>query len=347
MMMASAPGANSSVNYRRLGYALLFLAIIVSLGTLALVRIEHFKPLEAFYMTVITLSTVGFGEVHPLSDSGRLVVTLMIMCGAALIAYLSVAIGGIVVEGHLRRFLGGRMMRKELDKLKGHYIVCGYGRMGRIVCEELQGEGTPHVVVTNDEDDAEELRKDGRLVVLGDATEDEVLEQAGVRRARGLVASVSSDVANLYVTLSARELTVLDNPALFILARADDDKAIRKLRHAGANRVVSPYQIGGSHMAMALLRPNVYDYLEVVQQRGGIELGMEEMKIGAKCTLAGQRLRETPLRQDYDIIVIGLIGGDGKMVFNPGPEQELVVGDRLIVLGGRRKMEQLQRDLQL
>jgi len=342
-----ASRAEESVSYRRLGYALVFLALIIYLGTLGLMKTDQLTFMEAFYMTVITLSTVGFGEIHPLSDSGRLVVIVMIVCGLVLIAYLSMPVGSIVVEGRLRQFLGGRMMRKELDKLSGHYIVCGYGRMGRIVCEELQSEGTPHVVVTNDEDDAEDLRHEGRLVVFGDATEDEVLEEAGIKRARGLVASVSSDVANLYVTLSARELTVLDNPALFILARADDDKAIRKLKHAGANRVVSPYQIGGSHMALALLRPTVYDYLEVIQQRGDIELGMEELKIGPKSAIAGQRLRETPLRQEYDVIVIGMLGNDGKMVFNPGPEQELADGDRLIVLGGKRKMERLRSELRL
>ena len=346
-MMAAKSGVDSSVNYRRLGIAMLLLANIMTMGTLALVRIEHFSPMDALYMTVITLSTVGFGEIHPLSDNGRIIITLEIVCGVVIIAYLSMAIGGIVVEGHQRRFLGGKMMRKELDKLSGHYIVCGYGRIGRIVSDELLDEGMPHVIVTVDDEDAEGLIQDGRLVVHGDATEDDVLEQAGIIRARGLVASVSSDVANLYITLSARELTVSENPSLYILARADDDKAIRKLRHAGANRVVSPYQIGGSRMAMALLRPTVYDYLEVISQPSDIELGMEEMKIGPACTLAGKRLRETPLRQDYDVIVIGLLGNDGEMVFNPGPEQELVTGDRLIILGGKRKMERLQQDLRL
>jgi len=346
-MMATAPGATSSVHFRRLGYAVLFLVIIVSLGTVALVRIEHFTPMDALYMTVITLSTVGFGEIQPLSDAGRIVVTLMIICGVALIAYLSVAIGGFVVEGNLRRFLGGIMMEKELDKLSGHYIVCGYGRMGRIVSDELAEEGTPHVIVTDDVEDAERLQLGGRLVVHGDATEDEVLEKAGIKRARGLVASVSSDVANLYITLSARELSVAANPSLFILARADDDKAIRKIKHAGANRVVSPYQIGGSRMALALLRPTVYDYLEIIGQPGDIELSMEELRIGVGSALAGKRLRETPLRQDYDIIVIGLLDNEGKMIFNPGPEQELAEGVRLIVLGGKRQIERLQRDLRI
>ncbi|MBC8426083.1 NAD-binding protein, partial [bacterium] len=331
-MMAS--GVEASASYRRLGYALLCLAIIVCLGTLGLIETDKLTPMEAFYMIVITLSTVGFGEIHPLSDGGRLVIIVVIVCGVAIIASLSMTIGSIVVEGHLRRFLGGRMMRKELDKLSGHYIVCGYGRMGRIVSDELLGEGIPHVIVTDDADDAEDLQRDGRLVVHGDATEDEILEQAGVKRARGLVASVSSDVANLYITLSARELSVMENPDLFILSRADDDMAIRKLKHAGANRVVSPYQIGGSHMALALLRPTVYDYLEVIQQRGDIELGMEELRIGPKSAITGRRLRETPLRQEYDVIVIGMLGNDGKMVFNPGPEQKLADGDRLIVLGG-------------
>lgn len=343
--MVRTMAGESSGRYRRLGYALLSVATVVSIGTIALIRIEHFTLWNAFYMIVITMSTVGFGEVEPLSHSGQIVVTLVILCGMALIGYTSVAIGGIVVEGHLQRFLGGRMRRKELDKMSDHYIVCGFGRMGRIVSEELIDENEPHVIVTDDPDAVEELRQEGRLAVLGDATEDEVLKQAGIKRAKGLVASVSSDVANLYITLTARELTLNDNPDLYILARAAEDKAIRKLKHAGANRVVSPYHIGGSRLAMALLRPTVFDYLEILSHPSDIELCMEELKIAEGCALAGKLLRETPLRRDYGLIVIGLLDNESKMVFNPGPEQELVVGERLILLGGKRKIAQMQQDL--
>jgi len=217
--------------------------------------------------------------------------------------------------------------------------------MGRIVSEELISENKPHVIVTDDPDAVEDLRHEGRLAVLGDATEDEVLEQAGVMRAKGLVASVSSDVANLYITLTARELSLNDNPDLYILARAAEDKAIRKLKHAGANRVVSPYHIGGSRLAMALLRPTVFDYLEILSHRSDIELCMEELKIERDSPLAGKLLRETPLRRDYDLIVIGMLDNDGTMVFNPGPEQELVAGERMIILGGKRKIARLQQDL--
>ena len=344
-IMPSGARNEKTPSYRNLGYALILLAAVMSLGTLGLMRIENFTFLEAFYMTVITISTVGFGELHELSDSGRIFIVFVIVSGMALVGYTAMTIGGIVVEGHLRSFLGGRMMRKELDRLRGHYIVCGYGRMGRIVCDELVQEGKPHVVVTDDQEDAEALRLDGRLVVHGDATDDDILVQAGVTRARGLVATVSSDIANLYITMSARELTAEENPKLYILARAADEKAIHKIKHAGANRVVSPYKIGGSRLAMALLRPTVFDYLEVVSQGGDIELGMEELPIDSGCPLAGKRLRETTLRQDYDIIVIGLLDSGGEMIFNPGPEHELRAGDKLIVLGGRSQMTRLQRDL--
>ncbi len=343
--MARTEVGESTGRYRHLGYALLLLAIVVTVGTIVLVRVEHFRAMDAFYMTVITLSTVGFGEVHPLSDAGRIVITLEILCGMALIGYVSVAVGGIVVEGHLRRFLGGRMMRKELDKLDGHYIICGFGRMGRIVSDELVCEGEPHVIVTDDPEAADDLQREGRLVVLGDATEDEVLEQAGIKRAKGLVATVSSDVANLYITLSARELSLNDNPELYILARAAADKAIRKIKHAGANRVVSPYHIGGNRLAMALLRPTVFDYMEVLSHQSDIELCMEEIKIETDSLLVDKRLRETSLRSDYDLIVIGMLDHEGKMIFNPGPEQKLVAGGRLIILGGKVQVARLQADL--
>lgn len=339
--------ADVMTEYQRLGYALLFLLLVMAVGVATLMRVEHFTFMDALYMTVITLSTVGFGEVQPLSGAGRIVVSLMIMCGVVLIGYVSVAIGGIVLEGRLRRYLGGRIMRKELDRLSGHYIICGFGRMGRIVSEELISEGEPHVIVTDDPEAAENLREEGRLVVQGDATEDEVLEEAGVKRAKGLVASVSSDVANLYITLTAREMSLNDNPDLYILARAAEDKAIRKLRHAGANRVVSPYHIGGTRLAMALLRPTVFDYLEVLSHRKDIKLSIEELSVEAASPLAGKVLRETPIRREYDLIVIGVLDYEGRMVFNPGPEQPLTPGDRLILLGDKDKIGRLLKDIRV
>lgn len=337
-------GSEMAVEYRRLGYALLFLSLVLSAGTVSLVRMEHMTLGDALYMMVITLSTVGFGEVEPLGPAGRIIVSLTIMCGVALIGYVSVAIGGIVVEGRLRRYLGGRIMRKELDRLNGHYIICGFGRMGQIVSDELVSERMPHVVVTDDPEAVEELRAQDRLAVLGDATEDEVLEQAGVKRAKGLVATVSSDVANLYITLTARELSRDGNPDLYILARAAEDKAIRKLKHAGANRVVSPYHIGGTRLAMALLRPTVFDYLEVLSRSGDLELSIEELKVEPGCPLSDKRLRDTPIRSEYGLIVIGVLDRDGRMVFNPGPDQGLTPGDRLIVLGGKEKIGRLLQD---
>ncbi len=331
--------------YRRLAYAVVLLLLLMTGGTIGLMQTEGMSFDDALYMTVITLSTVGFGEVAPLHGGGRIVVGLMILCGLGLIGYVSVTIGGIVIEGRLRRYLGGRFMRKELKRLKGHYIICGFGRMGQIVADELLSEGEPHVIVTDDPEAVETLRLQERLAVHGDATEDEVLLKAGVTRAKGLVASVSSDVANLYITLTARELARTDNPDLYILARSAEDKAIPKLRHAGANRVVSPYHIGGTRLAMALLRPNVFDYLEVLSRSGDMELSIEELEIEDGSPLADKALRDTPIRRDYGLIVIGLLHHAGEMIFNPGPDQVLAVEDRLIILGGKDQIGLLTKDI--
>lgn len=334
---------SASWHHVRQGIALLALTLL--LGTLGFVLLAGYPPLDALYMTVITVSTVGFGEVHPLPPAGRVLVIVLIVTGLGLVTYTLGSLGGLLLEGHFRRILGRRMMQRELDALRDHYIVCGYGRMGQTVARELAREQKPHVVVTNDRLQVDALLDEGRPAVLGDATEDATLLAAGVTRARGLVAVVSSDVDNLYITLSARELTRRDNPSLYILTRASDENVVRKLERAGANRVLSPYEIGGRRLAQALLRPTVFDYMEILFHDREGELVVEELPVPEESRLAGRSLRESGLRRDYDLIVIGLLDAEKRMVFNPRPDHVIRAGDTLIVLGRREQASRLAREL--
>ncbi len=325
------------------GLALLSLVLLVGTGWFALV--EDFAPLDALYMTVITISTVGFREVHDLDASGRVFVVFLIIGGLTVMTYTLGSVGRVIVEGSLRRYVGRQRMLRDIDNLKGHYIVCGHGRMGRILCEELTREEEPFVVVEGKPETAEELAARGYRVVEGDATEDEVLRRAGVTRAKGLVAVVSNNVDNLYITLSAREICRQENPKLYILARATDRAAAEKIRRTGADRVISPYTIGGMRLVQALLRPTVYDFVDVATQGGALELMFEELAVGAGAGVAGRAIKDSGIRQNYDVIVIAIKKPNGRMVFNPGPEAVLEADDVLIALGDREQLGRLRKAL--
>lgn len=319
---------------------IVFLALLLLFGAAWLVLMEDFSVLDAFYMVVITVSTVGFREVDKLDGSGRIFIIVLIISGLAVMTYTLSAVGQVIVEGSLGRYVGRKRMLRDIDKLRDHYVVCGHGRMGKILCEELRQEDVPFVVIEGEEELAESLAAKGYLVVAGDATEDEFLKRAGIERAKGLVAVVSNNVDNLYITMSARELCRETNPGLYILTRATDARAGRKIRHAGADRVISPYTIGGMRMVQALLRPSVYDFVEIATQSGGLELMFEEVAVGTGSRLDGLNMGDSDIRRVYNIIVIAIKKATGDMVFNPGPGAELRGGDVLITLGDR---EQLQR----
>ena len=329
--------------YGRFLRGLALLGLTIFLGSLGFVVLEGYSPLNGLYMTMITISTVGFGEVQVLSTSGRILVMGLIVVGLGLVTYTFGAIATLFLEGQIRKIIGGRIMRRELESLKDHFVVCGYGRMGSIVCEELAAEGRPFVVVTLDEQQAEKLQEDGQMAIFGDATEDDILQLAGVSRARALVATAGGDVDNLYITLSAREMSRSVNPNLYILARASDDKASRKIKLAGADRVVSPYRIGGSRLVQALLRPQVYDYMDTVMSSSGLELLIEELLVREGSILVGKAIRETNLRSEYDVIIIGVNTCGGEQVFNPGPDHVIEEGDTLIILGRTPQLQRLER----
>ncbi len=324
----------------RRGVALLFLVLLI--GTIWFSVMEGFTPLDALYMTVITVSTVGFKEVHQLDASGQLFVVFLIISGLTVMTYTLGAVGRVVIEGSIQRYLGRQRMMREVENLKDHYLVCGHGRMGQILCEELKREGVDFVVIEGNPEVAEKLIEIGYLVVEGDATEDKVLEKAGVARAKGLVAVVSNNVDNLYITLSAREMSRKENPGLYILSRATDPSASEKITRAGADRVISPYAIGGMRIVQALLRPAVYDFVDVATQTSGLDLMFEELKVSEKSGLDGVAIKDSGIRQSFDVIVIAIKKPSGRMVFNPGPDVIMQVGDMLIVLGDRDQLNRLE-----
>lgn len=324
----------------RKGVSLLFLVLLI--GTVWFSVMENFTPLDALYMTVITVSTVGFKEVQNLDNSGKLFVVFLIISGLTVLTYTLGAVGRVIIEGSIQRYLGRQRMMREVEKLKNHYLICGHGRMGKILCEELQREGVDFVVIEGDPLVAEKLVEIGYLVVEGDATEDKVLEKAGVARAKGLVAVVSNNVNNLYITLSAREMSREENPGLYILSRATDASASEKITRAGANRVISPYAIGGMRIVQALLRPTVSDFMDVATQTSGLDLMFEELKVSDSTGLDGVAIKDSGIRQNFDVIVIAIKKPSGRMIFNPGPDVIMQVGDVLIVLGDRDQLTRLE-----
>ncbi|MEZ4389093.1 MAG: potassium channel protein [Candidatus Krumholzibacteriia bacterium] len=319
------------------GLALLLGVVIV--GTIGFMLIEDYPFLDAVYMTIITISTVGYGEVRQLDSAGHVFVIVLIVLGIMVVGYTLTALGRAVVEGSLQKLVGRKRMLREIGSMRGHVIVCGHGRVGRTICEELRTEGVPFVVVDRDPECAEQLAAKGYRVVVGDATEDEVLLTAGVLRARGLVAVASRDVDNLYITLSAREMCASENPGLMIVSRASDTRELRKIRAAGADQVLSPYAIGGVRIAQALIRPAVYEVIDLLTRSGEMELSLEGATLGEGCRLAGKALRDTNIRSQFNLIIIGVKKPDGHLRFNPGPEHVLEVGDELIMLGSREQLE--------
>jgi voltage-gated potassium channel len=318
--------------------SLLILLALVSLGTLGYMSIERWRFLDAFYMTVITLATVGFEEVHHLSDAGRVFTILLLVVGVSVLGYTVGKLAQIMFEGEFQRFLGRKKVEKKIEELRDHYIVCGYGRIGSLICREFAAKPIPFVVVENSPEVIEKLTEDNVPFLRGNATEDETLLKAGIKRAKGLVSVVTSDTENVYITLTARGL----NPGLYILARSGEPGSEIKLTRAGANKVVSPYHIGGSRMAQAILRPNVVDFIEIAMGRGHIDLQMEEISIPDRSPFLGKNLKEAGLRKDTGVIIVGIKQASGKMVFNPGSASLIEAKDTLIVLGQPASISKLE-----
>lgn len=322
---------------RHLIIAIIVILILLFAGTAGYRLIEGWSFLDALYMTVITITTVGYGEIHQLSKEGRIFTVFLILSGFGGMGYVLGSIAQTFIAGQIRMALGRRKLEKKVKRLKNHYVLCGYGRIGSFIAREFAVENVPFVVVEKDTERIKLLDEDGFIYVEGDATNDEILISAGVERARCLVAATGSDADNLYITLSTRAL----NPSIYILGRAAEEAAERKLLSAGANRVVSPYRIGAARMLNAVLRPNIVEFVDLVVERKHLELQLEEITVEDASRFKGKPLRESGIRRELGLIVVAIKKAGGDMIFNPSSETLIEKGDCLIVLGEKKHLGML------
>ncbi len=322
---------------KKLKWVFLILAGVISYGTLGYTLIEGWSFLESFYMTIITLSTVGFREVRALSATGRVFTITLVIFGVAGAAFTISVLGQFIVEGEIRRILGRRKMEKRLKDMKKHYIVCGYGRVGMQVCKEFCSREIPLVVIEKNPERVEQLVKEGILVIQGDATDDEVLLAAGIQRSKALISTIASESENVFIALSAREL----NPEIFITARAESKSAEKKLLRAGADRVVSPHEMGGIRMALVTLRPDIVDFMRIVTGDREKGFGIEEIEVKEKSSIADTLLKDSPIRCELGLLVIGIKKKGKEMIINPSAQIRIEPGDILVVIGETEKLEKL------
>jgi len=319
--------------------SLLILSLALALGTGGYMFIEGWSFFDALYMVVITLSTVGYRELGPLSTAGQLFTICLILTGVGALAYAVGRLVQFMVEGQVQRIFGRRKVEKKITRLEGHYIVCGYGRIGALISQELAFRPVPFVVVEKDPLICDELAAAGSLFVQGDATDDQTLIAAGILRAKGLITAVTSESENVYITLTARGL----NPDLFILARSGEESSEIKLRRAGATKVISPYRIGASRMAWAILRPSVVDFIDIAIGGESLELQLEEIRIAPDSILIGKTLIAAGIRREWGVMIIAIKKHSGQMLFNPPSDTAFAAEDILITLGEQPATQRLER----
>ena len=323
---------------REIMLASLMLASLLVMGSVGYHLLEGWTLMEGLYMTFITLTTIGFGEIHELSNLGRVFTIIIGLTGIGTVAFVAGRAAQLLLASEALR---QRHMLRKIRTMKNHYILCGYGRIGRRVAEDLQHAGQDFVVIDHDEERIEALQDAEIPCVLGDAEDDDVLQEAGIERAAGLIITLPEDSTNVFVTLVAREL----NPDLLILARTSDEKNRRKLFQAGASKVVAPSDVGADRMAQVILRPNVDRFMEQVLKTSALGLQMEEVHVEEGAPLAGKTLAASHFRQQFDAIVIAVIKNDtAEMTFNPSPHDRIEAGDVLIVLGSSEMIRRLRRE---
>jgi len=303
-------------------------SIVIIAGTIGYGLIEGWSAWDAFYMTVITVTTVGYREIHPMTRAGEVFTTVLLISGVGTVFYAVTLMVARVVESNLTHRWDERRRTRMIDSLHDHFIVCGYGRIGQVIVEELTHQGIPFVVVERDPAVVHEVLQTGTLAVSADSSNENVLRRLHIERARGLIAAVGTDAENVYTVLTARLL----RPDLYIVSRAESDDAVSKLKQAGANRVISPYRIGGQHIAQTALRPAVVDFVQLATSSASLDLAMEQLAVDRESRLAGRTLAEAGIRQRFGVIVVA-VQRAGTTDFNPSPDRRLEPGDHLLVMG--------------
>lgn len=318
---------------------LLLIFLVIFIGTLGFHVIEGWSFLDCLYMTVITIFTVGFKEVKVLSPQGQIFTIFVILGGVGTAIFAFTKIAEIAYEGGINKFWRRKRMEKELKNLKNHYIICGQGRMGKIVRERLEEEKLPFVVIDNKEEKLEDLKQTNScLFIEGDATHEDTLTKAGIKKAKGLAALLPTDADNLYLVLSAK----LINPSLFILSKAMDEEAERKILQIGANKVVSPYKLSGLKIAQGLIRPTLVDFMDLIIRRKELALYMEELVVKKDSKLVNRNLTECDIRRTANVIVVAMKKPGKDIEFNPSPDSKIKTGDILLVLGDKNAVNQFE-----
>jgi len=331
--------------FRRILNIFFILLVSIIIGIAGYMIIEGYTFVEAFYMTMITISTAGFMEVHPLSEGGRIFTSFILITAIGIFFYGATTIAGFIIEGEFRNFFKNFNVNKKIGELKGHVIVCGYGRNGKQVCLELEDDGQPYVVIEKREHIIEDIKSHPSVLFIeGDATEEDTLIEAGIKKAKAIITTLPEDPENLYVVLSSREL----NPEITIISRSSNESSVNKLKRAGANNIIMPEKIGGAHMAALVMKPDIMEFIaQLTGQDSDISLTFEELSLNELSEdYVGKTIKDLDIRYKTGANIIGLKHPDGKYTINPLPDMIIGANTKLIVLGNRQQISDMRKLLE-
>lgn len=327
---------------RRLAFIVLLILVPLVIGTIGYIVIDGYPPLDAIYMAVITVATVGYSELRPLSTTGRIFNIFVIMTGATALLLAVGAMTQTIIELELKQFFPKRRVKRMIDSLTDHLIICGYGRVGRNAANELLRADVPFIILEKNEDKVDRAMRSGLLAALGDATLDASLRGVGIDRARGLIASLATDADNLFLVLSAKTL----NPRLQVSVRVNEEEAEQKMRRAGADTILAPFMITGARLAQSILRPHVVQFLDFTTMNIGLQdVSIEQARVAESSEYVARSLRDMQVRREMGVIVLAIRKADGDMIFNPAADTRLAGGDYLIAMGKPEQLRQLERML--